>query len=103
MNDVMKIASEVKRLDDHAKLADVIAKINELVDRTNAKRDRGPTSTREMTEEDARRVILGDLKDVKHGKAAEVLGLSYGQVYSARNGFTFKGIAKEGERLAAKA
>ncbi len=43
-----------------------------------------------MTEADAKRVISGDLKDMKHGKAAEALGLSYGQVYSARKGFTFK-------------
>ena len=58
-------------------------------------RDRGPDSTREMTEDDARRILLGDMKDVAHKKAAEELGLSYGQIYSARKGFTFKGIYKE--------
>jgi hypothetical protein len=37
----------------------------------------------------------GDLADKKHKEAAEALGLSYGQVYSARLGFTFKNVAKE--------
>ena len=58
-------------------------------------RDRGPSSTRTMTEDDARRIMLGDLKDMKHKEAAQELGLSYGQIYSARNGFTFKVVYKE--------
>ena len=91
---------EIAKLDESAKLKDVIAKVNELIERfnngKNAKvRDRGPDSTREMTEDDARRILLGDMKDVAHKKAAEELGLSYGQIYSARKGFTFKGIYKE--------
>lgn len=60
-----------------------------------AVRDRGPKSEKDMTEDDARRVMLGDLKDASHKVAAETLGLSYGQVYSARKGFTFKPIYKE--------
>lgn len=55
-------------------------------------RDRGPDSTREMTDEDARRVKFGDLKGMSHKSAAKELGLSYGQVYSAREGYTFKHI-----------
>lgn len=78
-----------------ATLKDVIAVVNELVAKANAKRDRGPESKREMTEDDARKVIFGDLKDEKHGKAGEKLGLSYGQVYGARGGFTFKAVYKE--------
>lgn len=50
---------------------------------------------KEMTENDARRVIFGDLKDVKHKDAAATLGLTYGQIYSARKEFTFKAIHKE--------
>lgn len=91
---------EISKLEPNAKLHDVIAKVNELVERTNTKRDRGPESTRNMTEDDARRIMLGDLKDVSHTKAAEMLGLSYGQVYSARKGFTYKTIAKEAEKAA---
>ena len=56
---------------------------------------KGPSSQREMTLEDAERVINGDLKDVPHKKAAEILKLSYGQIYSARGGYTFKGVAKK--------
>jgi hypothetical protein len=53
-------------------------------------RDRGPKSTRDMSEDDAVRVISGDLKDMSHKVAANELGLSYGQVYSARGGYTFR-------------
>lgn len=58
-------------------------------------RDRGPASTRTMSEKDAERVMLGDLSDTSHKQAAKELGLSYGQVYSARNGFTFKAVYKQ--------
>ena len=75
------------------KLNEVIEYINKL--EPAVKRDRGPKSEHVMTEDDARRVIMGDLKDVSHKAAAEELGLSYGQVYSARGGYTFKKIHKE--------
>jgi hypothetical protein len=52
-------------------------------------------STREMTDDDARKILFGDLKSVKHKDAAKELGLSYGQVYSCRLEFTFKHIHKE--------
>jgi hypothetical protein len=51
-------------------------------------------SQREMTDDDARKV-LGELATKKHNEAADELGLSYGQVYSARLGYTFKHIRKE--------
>jgi len=52
-------------------------------------------SQREMTDDDARSIMFGDLKDTKHKDAGEKLGLSYGQIYSCRLGFTFKAIHKE--------
>ena len=55
---------------------------------------KGPASSREMTLEDAERIINGDLKDSSHKIAAEKLKLSYGQVYSARGGYTFKSVVK---------
>jgi len=58
-------------------------------------RDRGPKSTRQMTDDDARNVIWGDMKDLSHKEAAKELGLSYGQIYSARGEFTFKKLWKE--------
>ena len=89
----------VATLEENAKLEDVVAKLNEVIEVLNTKpkaaRDRGPESTREMTEEDARRLLLGDLNAKNHKDAAKELGLSYGQVYSSRKGFTFKGIYKE--------
>lgn len=61
-----------------------------------AAKSKGTASTREMTDDDARRIMKGgDLETVSHKAAAETLGLSYGQVYSARGGYTFKHIAKE--------
>lgn len=52
-------------------------------------------SEREMTNDDARKIMTGELKDAKHKDAAKALGLSYGQVYSCRLGYTFKNIHKE--------
>lgn len=56
-------------------------------------------SSREMTDDDARNVLNGELKETPHGKAAEKLQLSYGQVYSCRLQFTFKHIHKELEKV----
>lgn len=50
---------------------------------------------KEMTDDDARRILTGDLADKKHKDAASALNLSYGQVYSCRGEFTFKHIHKE--------
>lgn len=94
-NSIPVIVAEIAKLNENATLKDLIAKVNELVTKANAKRDRGPESKREMTDEDAKRVIFGDLAEVTHTKAAEKLELSYGQVYSCRGGFTFKSIYKE--------
>jgi len=54
-------------------------------------RDRGPKSSRAMTQDDATLVQKGgDLEKLSHMEAAKKLGLSYGQIYSARNGYTFQ-------------
>ena len=52
------------------------------------------TSQREMTDDDAKRILTGDLASTKHKDAASTLGLSYGQIYSCRLEFTFKHIHK---------
>lgn len=62
---------------------------------SNEVRNRGPKSSGEMTLEDAERCMIGDLKDKSHKEAAEALKLSYGQIYSARKGFTFKTTYKK--------
>lgn len=71
-------------------LADTINALIDHINSLNSPRDRGPKAERTMTEDDAKRVILGDMKDHSHKQAATDLGLSYGQIYSARKGFTFK-------------
>jgi len=71
-----------------ARIEEIERAIDNLEGKMNTRR--GPRSLRPMTEDDARRVILGDLKDVSHAEAANKLGLSYGQVYSARRGFTHR-------------
>ncbi len=66
-----------------------------IVLQSKVEKDRGPASLRKMTEDDARRLILGDMIDISHKNAAKTLGLSYAQVYSARGGYTFKSITEE--------
>lgn len=97
-------------LEEKHTLKELGAKINELIVFANALNDRaeitkgttvvaarsrGPASEKVMTEDDARRAMIGDLKNNSHKEAAEKLGLSYGQIYSARKGFTFKPVYKE--------
>ena len=84
-------------LSQDAKLKDVIIKLNEIIEHINSSpvRDRGPKSERTMTDDDARSIMMGDLKNSSHKLCAEKLNLSYGQIYSARKGFTFKVIYKE--------
>lgn len=83
----------LKLEDLQAQIAELSAKVK-VLEEAEAKRH-GPKATREMTDDDARRIMHGDLKDKSHTEAAEILGLSYGQIYSARKGFTFKKIAAE--------
>lgn len=96
----MRRSTMIEKMNLEGKLTnrEIAEKLNEVIEALNtasAPRDRGPKSERTMTDDDARRVICGDLKDVPHKEAAETLNLSYGQVYSARKGFTFKPIHKE--------
>jgi len=68
------------------------AKVAELEKALEPKRNE---ATREMTDEDARKILTGELATLKHKDAAARLGLSYGQIYSCRLEFTFKHIHKE--------
>ena len=72
----------------HARLEDALARIAVL---ENGKA-RGPKTERPMTDADAYRVRFGDHKDMNHKDAAAALGLSYGQVFSCRGGYTFKQV-----------
>jgi hypothetical protein len=50
---------------------------------------------KEMTDEDARNILFGDCKNLKHNECVTKLGLSYGQIYSCRGEYTFRHIWKE--------
>ena len=92
----------MEKLEKGANAQQVIDTINALIDRVEGirVRDRGPRSSRSMTRIDAWRAIHGDLKDKGHKEAAESLGLSYGQIYSARGTYTFKDVKKDEFKLA---
>ena len=77
-----------------SRIADLETRVVVLEEQLAAKRP-ASKSENSMTEEHAFRVKFGDLKDLKHGKAAEALGLSYGQVFSCRGGYTFKTVTKD--------
>jgi cell division septum initiation protein DivIVA len=55
-------------------------------------KNRSSALLREMTKEDAMKVLNGDLKDLDHRDAATQIGLTYAQVYSCRMAYTFKPI-----------
>ena len=77
--------------------------IEDLKSQGSSNRDRGPKSEGEMDEGHAIRVMLGDLREKSHKEAALELKLSYGQIYSARKGYTFKKIYQrmiKGETIA---
>ena len=86
---------EIINLDEKITNKILEEKLNEIIEALNTqsqKEPKGPKSERAMSEADAIAIIQGELKDKSHKEAAQILGLSYGQVYSARKGFTFKHI-----------
>lgn len=68
-----------------------IEKLETLVLARNA----SAATKRNMTDEDALRVLTGDLREISHKEAAEKIGLTYAQVYSCRLEFTFKHVHKD--------
>lgn len=87
------MATKIEILENRVNtLTETVNNLSIVLEKLQSKK--GPSSTREMTTEDAERCINGDLKGFPHKKAAEELGLSYGQVYSARGGYTFKNVKK---------
>lgn len=87
---------QIEKLEHTARTKEIVEKLNEVIEvLQSAPKDRRQRATREMTEDDARRVVIGDLKMKSHKEAAEELDLTYGQVYSARRGYTFTKIYEE--------
>lgn len=70
----------------------------EIVDDLRTKvegRNKSAAVKRNMTDADALRVLTGDLFEIPHKDAAEAIGLTYAQIYSARLEFTFKHVHKD--------
>lgn len=74
--------------------AGIVAKVEVLEEKIGA-RNKSAAVKRNMTDDDARRVLTGDQKDVNHKDAGSNIGLTYAQVYSCRLEFTFKHVHKE--------
>lgn len=73
---------------------DLTARIEKLETLVLA-RNASAATKRNMTDEDALRVLTGDLRETSHKDAAEKIGLTYAQVYSCRLEFTFKHVHKD--------
>ena len=95
MNTETPIVEAVRSMTNKELVSAVIElqrQVAELVAKQQSTRNE---AQREMTDDDARRILTGDLADKKHKDAASALNLSYGQIYSCRLEFTFKHIHKE--------
>ena len=82
-------------------LDDLRERVNTLEQRDHVRqvhKNRSSALLREMTKDDALRAMNGDLKDLDHRAAANELGLTYAQVYSARMAYTFKPIHRQLEK-----
>lgn len=82
-SEVEVLASKVEALE--SKVVELSNKLEEI---TNKK----SKSVKEMTNDDALRILNGDLATKSHKECAEALGLTYGQIYSCRLEFTFKAV-----------
>jgi hypothetical protein len=81
----------------HEQLTAAFVALNEIVDDHTVKidgRNKSAPTKRNMTDADALSVLTGDYKGMPHKDAAEKIGLTYAQVYSARLEFTFKHVHK---------
>lgn len=74
-----------------------IAQLAEKVQMLELKLARNKSSAlvRVMTDDDARLVLGEEFAELNHLETAQRVGLTYGQVYSARKGFTFKHVARQ--------
>ena len=75
----------------------VEARLQSIEDKLEG-RNRSAPVKRNMTDADALRVLNGDVAPIGHKEAAEIVGLTYAQVYSCRLGFTFKHVHKALEK-----
>lgn len=72
----------------------LVARVQELESLLRGRNRSAPTK-RNMTDEDAERVLTGDVATLGHKEAGEAIGLTYAQVYSCRLEYTFKHVHKK--------
>lgn len=82
----------IARLDNFAAGMEDLCKRVEALEQASKATNK---SEREMTDEDAYKILTGELASLKHNDAAKKLNLSYGQVYSCRLEYTFRHIHKK--------
>ena len=95
MSTEIKTMSAKELTEAVAALTATVADLQKKVEELQSSKTKSTASTRDMTDDDARRILTGDLATKSHKDAASELGLSYGQIYSCRLEFTFKNIHKE--------
>jgi predicted nucleic acid-binding Zn-ribbon protein len=77
----------------HKAIEDLREQLGDVTTRVEA-RNKSSAQKRNMTDDDAERCLTGDAKGFDHKEAAEMLGLTYAQVYSCRLEYTFKHVHK---------
>lgn len=73
-------------------LADAQARITALEEQVNALLNPPKTESKEMSDTVAYEVTYGPDAALSHNAAKTKYGLTYGQIYSCRLGFTFKAV-----------
>lgn len=75
-------------------MAEMNGRVEEIETLVRGRNKSAPVK-RNMTDEDAVRCATGDAKGLDHREAADLVGLTYAQVYSFRLGYTFKHVHKQ--------
>jgi hypothetical protein len=81
--------------EDNRKLRAELDRVAGLYALAAKAKNRSSASKRDMGDEDALRVLTGDLAEADHKTAGDALGLTYAQVYSCRLEYTFKHVHKK--------
>ena len=91
--DITDVPEEEQDDEQRATRIGLIARVEEIEALVRG-RNRSAPVKRNMTDDDAVRVLQGDAVAMDHKDAGEFLGLTYAQVYSCRLEYTFKHVLK---------
>ena len=90
--ELSSVQQELTRVRDE--IGELRARLGGVTEKVEA-RNKSSAQKRNMTDDDAVRCLTGDAKGLDHKEAAEMLGLTYAQVYSCRLEYTFKHVHKQ--------